>query len=112
MKTVKMFTTPAIHKMVFIQSFRLDGRVIICMCCKMDNGGGWTVFQRRIDDSTSFYKDWTSYKEGFGDGENFWLGNEKLHYMTNRKNYQLRFDVTTSDGTPKYAEYPEFQVES
>ncbi|XP_071836564.1 uncharacterized protein [Apostichopus japonicus] len=80
--------------------------------CKMDNGGGWTVFQRRTDDSTSFYKDWTSYQEGFGDGENLWLGNEKLHYMTNRKNYKLRFDVTTSDGTPKYAEYPEFQVES
>ncbi|PIK53643.1 hypothetical protein BSL78_09455 [Apostichopus japonicus] len=80
--------------------------------CKMENGGGWTVFQRRTDGSTSFYQNWAAYKDGFGDSRNLWLGNEKLHYLTNQRNYKLRFDITTSSGSAKYAEYPEFQIES
>ncbi|XP_071835328.1 uncharacterized protein [Apostichopus japonicus] len=80
--------------------------------CKMENGGGWTVFQRRNDGSPSFDQNWAAYKNGFGDSRNFWLGNEKLHYLTNQRNYKLRFDITTSSGLAKYAEYTEFQVES
>ncbi|PIK61749.1 hypothetical protein BSL78_01303 [Apostichopus japonicus] len=83
--------------------------------CKMENGGGWTVFQRRTDDSTSFYQNWTAYKEGFGDSRNLWLGNEKLHYLTNQSNYKLRFDITTSSGyadNAAYAEFTEFQIDS
>ncbi|XP_071835326.1 uncharacterized protein [Apostichopus japonicus] len=80
--------------------------------CKMENGGGWTVFQRRNDGSSSFDQNWAAYKDGFGDSRNLWLGNEKLHYLTNQRNYKLRFDITTSSGSAKYAEYTEFQVES
>ncbi|XP_071836580.1 uncharacterized protein [Apostichopus japonicus] len=79
--------------------------------CKMENGGGWTVFQRRTDGSTSFYRNWDEYKDGFGDSRNLWLGNDKLHYLTNQRNYKLRLDITTSSGSAKYAEYPEFQIE-
>ncbi|PIK57219.1 putative fibrinogen-like protein 1 [Apostichopus japonicus] len=80
--------------------------------CKMENNGGWTVFQRRTDGSTSFDQNWAAYKDGFGDSRNLWLGNEKLHYLTNQRNYKLRFDITTSSGSAKYAEYTEFQIES
>ncbi|XP_071835340.1 uncharacterized protein [Apostichopus japonicus] len=80
--------------------------------CKMENGGGWTVFQRRSDGSTSFYRNRAAYKDGFGNSRNLWLGNEKLHYLTNQKNYKLRFDITTFSGSALYAEYTEFQVES
>ena len=39
----------------------------------------WQVFQRRVDDTTDFYLDWKSYKEGFGDlMQNFWLGGSTL----------------------------------
>ncbi|XP_071810697.1 uncharacterized protein [Apostichopus japonicus] len=80
--------------------------------CKMDNGGGWTVFQRRTDGSTSFYRNWAEYKNGFGDENSFWLGNEKLHYLTNQRNYTLRIDTISSGGTVRYAKYAEFQIES
>jgi len=35
----------------------------------------WQVIQRRVDNTTDFYRDWKSYKDGFGDlTRNFWLG--------------------------------------
>ena len=44
----------------------------------------WQVFQRRVDNTTDFFRDWKSYKEGFGDPiRNFWLGMSKqltLHF--------------------------------
>lgn len=81
--------------------------------CKMNNGEGWTVFQRRKDDTQSFYQNWDLYKRGFGNlSENFWLGNEKLYYLTTQKHYRLRLDITTSAGTFLNAEYPDFQIES
>ncbi|PIK35646.1 tenascin [Apostichopus japonicus] len=71
------------------------------------------VFQRRIGGSTSFFRNWAAYKNGFGDvNVDFWLGNEKLYYLTNQKYYSLRFDVTTSNRDSKYALYSEFQIMS
>ena len=50
--------------------------------CDMDtDGGGWTVFQNRTS-STDFYKGWADYKQGFGSGSNFWLGNDIINEMT------------------------------
>ncbi|GBM43005.1 Techylectin-5A, partial [Araneus ventricosus] len=58
---------------------RLTEKKGIDVFCDMDtDGGGWTIIQRRGNFSRPkdfFFKDWESYKNGFGDVErDFWLG--------------------------------------
>ncbi|KAF0313950.1 Angiopoietin-related protein 7 [Amphibalanus amphitrite] len=87
-------------------------------CCRSDpveafcdmetDGGGWTVFQRREDilPREDFYRNWTEYKDGFGDftGE-FWWGLEKLWLLTGTpgRRYELRVDLGDFDGEKRYA---------
>ena len=87
------------------------GKPIQVLCDMTTDGGGWTVFQRRLDGSVDFYLDWESYKNGFGDlnGE-FWLGNDNLHRLTATDDVILRVDLEDFDGNIRYAEYTTFKV--
>ena len=81
-------------------------------CDQTTAGGGWTVFQKRLDGSVNFYRGWADYKRGFGNlnGE-FWLGLDKLHRLTKSKN-RLRVDLEDTAGKTVYAEYSMFAVTS
>ena len=82
--------------------------------CDMSTaGGGWTVFQKRLDGSVDFYRGWTDYKNGFGDlkGE-FWLGLDKLNRLTVARRYRLHVDLQETNGNTAYAEYDYFAVSS
>ena len=75
---------------------------------------GWTVFQRRADGTEEFFsRTWNDYKVGFGTLTNeFWLGNDKLHRITQRRNMMVRFDLEDYAGKKAYAQYESFFVES
>ena len=77
----------------------------------MTEGGGWTVFQRRMDGSVDFYREWTAYKTGFGNlcGE-FWLGNDNLYRLTAAEEVELRVELEDFEGNITYAEYTTFKV--
>ena len=77
----------------------------------MSNGGGWTVFQRRMDGSVDFYLKWVDYLKGFGDlnGE-FWLGLDKIYRLTATGNTSLRVDLEDFEGVSVFAHYSRFIV--
>uniref|UniRef100_A0A8C8ZXE8 Fibrinogen C-terminal domain-containing protein n=1 Tax=Prolemur simus TaxID=1328070 RepID=A0A8C8ZXE8_PROSS len=70
------------------------------------------VFQRRVDGSVDFYRDWASYKRGFGSqlGE-FWLGNDNIHSLTAQGTSELRVELVDFEGTRHFAKYSSFKVE-
>ena len=90
-----------------------SGSPAFSVYCDMTDGG-WTVFMRRYDGSQDFYLYWNQYKEGFGDvGREHWLGNDKLYYITNQKQYRMRMDTTIwSTGEKKYSVYDKFRVDN
>ena len=82
-------------------------------CDQTTSGGGWTVFQKRLDGSVDFYRTWNSYKYGFGNTTSeFWLGLESIRRLTNSEGYKLRIDLEDFSGNTEYAEYTWFKVES
>ena len=79
-------------------------------CDMKTDGGGWTVFHKRFNGAWDYYRGWEEYKNGFGDirGE-FWLGNEKIHQLTEIPS-QLRVEIKTKNDGDKYAKYSTFSV--
>ena len=80
-------------------------------CDQTTAGGGWTVFQKRLNGSVDFYLGWAEYERGFGNlnGE-FWLGLDKIHRLTSSGNYKLRVDLEDFEGNSAFAEYGIFAV--
>ncbi|XP_059848028.1 microfibril-associated glycoprotein 4-like isoform X2 [Hypanus sabinus] len=75
--------------------------------CDMESdGGGWTVFQRRMDGSVDFYRGWDNYKKGFGTAD----GLQNIHLLTARRNYELRIDMEDFENQTVHAKYKQFAV--
>ncbi|XP_068105089.1 ficolin-1-like [Hyperolius riggenbachi] len=89
-----------------------DGEQPLEVLCDMDtDGGGWIVFQRRVDGSVDFYRDWKAYKTGFGSRlTEFWLGNDNIHQLTSSGTWELRVDLQDSDFVRYSAKYNSFKV--
>ncbi|XP_035220723.1 techylectin-5A-like [Stegodyphus dumicola] len=84
-------------------------------CDMEDDNGGWTVIQRRGDFGSAkdyFYRDWVSYKKGFGDlMKDFWLGNDNTFALTNERSNQIKITLTDWEGNTTYAIYDEFWID-
>ncbi|XP_005171322.1 tenascin-N isoform X2 [Danio rerio] len=86
-------------------------RTMQVYCDMKTDGGGWIVFQRRNTGKVDFMKKWRDYMKGFGElTEEFWLGLDKIHELTNTPTqYEARFDLG-SGSDRKYAVYDNFKV--
>ncbi|GFO02549.1 tenascin-r [Plakobranchus ocellatus] len=83
------------------------------LCGTTTDGGGWIFIQRRMTGNVDFYRDWASYKKGFGSlDDEFWLGNENIHITTTKRyRYELRIDLKYN-GRSAYAHYDAFWLEN
>ncbi|XP_062578876.1 ryncolin-1-like [Saccostrea cucullata] len=71
------------------------------------------LFQRRMDGSVNFWRNWTEYENGFGYKESeFWLGNRKIAELTGKGYSHLRIEMMDHDCIWKYAEYSTFAVDN
>nr|XP_032621085.1 ficolin-2-like [Chelonoidis abingdonii] len=81
------------------------------LCDMHTDGGGWIVFQRRVDGSVDFFRDWNSYKRGFGSQlSEFWLGNDNIHLLTSLGPQELRVDLKDFDFNYQFAIYRSFKI--
>ncbi|XP_056618170.1 tenascin [Triplophysa dalaica] len=89
-----------------------DGEPVWVYCDMDTDEGGWTVFQRRMDGSTDFFRSWRDYSKGFGLlTREFWLGNELLHILTSLAPMAMRVDLRSGNDTA-YAHYENFNISS
>ena len=70
------------------------------------------MFQRRRHAQLDFNRNWTDYKEGFGDPQyEHWLGMKKINCLTfSVCAAELRIDMTDYKGIHKYAIYSSIAV--
>ncbi|XP_068105088.1 ficolin-2-like [Hyperolius riggenbachi] len=89
-----------------------DGERPLEVLCDMDtDGGGWIVFQRRVDGSVDFSRNWEAYKTGFGSRlTEFWLGNDNIHQLTSSGTWEMRVDLQNPDFLRCSAKYNSFKV--
>ena len=89
-----------------------SGLNVSYLCDEITDGGGWIIIQRRTTGEEDFYRDWATYRKGFGSlAGDFWLGNENLHTLTNNRSYELRVELKY-DGRSAFAHYDKFSVAS
>ncbi|EDV98332.1 GH22728 [Drosophila grimshawi] len=83
----------------------------IVSCDEKTQGGGWTTVLRRQDGSVDFFLFWEDYKKGFGTltGE-FFIGLQKLHFMTKAADQELLITMEDSIGQRRFAMYDRFVI--
>jgi len=102
---------PTAESSIYYITGQPGGTLFRVYCDMTTTGGGWTVFQRRIDGSENFYRNWKEYADGFGElSKEFWLGNDHLALMTGARQYKLRIELGDWAGNTRYAEYSLFKV--
>uniref|UniRef100_A0A2M4DAW0 Putative ficolin n=1 Tax=Anopheles darlingi TaxID=43151 RepID=A0A2M4DAW0_ANODA len=83
----------------------------VAYCEQEKHGGGWMVIQHRFDGSLSFDRNWTAYRNGFGEinGEH-WLGLERIHQFTKEHDCELLVEMKDFYNNSKYAKYSSFRI--
>lgn len=81
------------------------------LCYSKVAGPGWTVIQQRINGKEDFFRNWVTYREGFGSFEgDFFLGLEKIYRLTKSQPHALYIHMEFFNGSTQYAHYEQFGI--
>ncbi|XP_060560823.1 ficolin-1-like [Ruditapes philippinarum] len=88
-----------------------SGKTLTVNCDMETEGGGWTIFHRRMDGSVDFYRNFTDYENGFGNvkGE-LWLGLKYIQEIAGQGSTEIRLDMTSSDSRTGHETCPDFKL--
>merc|ERR1711974_205460 len=74
---------------------KADGKRLIddkwYYCTTVEGESGWITMQKRTSDY-DFFRDWESYKYGFGNEDNLWWGLENVYKLCRENGCYLRID--------------------
>ncbi|GFS09988.1 fibrinogen-related protein 3.1 [Elysia marginata] len=109
-KNTPVLLQPASTPYPVIYRSNILGLMTPILCDTLTDNGGWIVIQRRSTGDVDFYRDWLSYKKGFGTfNTDFWLGLENIHAITRSGTFELRVDLRYR-GQSKFANYGSFSL--
>lgn len=92
-----------------------DGNGVFKVFCDMNlQDGGWTIIQRRIDNTTSFNRNRDEYNVGFGSfNGNFWLGLENIRRITDTGTHELYIGLQSfTGGLVAFSRYGSFSLDT
>jgi hypothetical protein len=95
-----------------VHSIYVEGVGRRSVFCDMD-GGGWTKIQSRTIGNVNFTRGIDDYINGFGDvdGDDYWMGLEMIHRLTNIPGTTCTVKITSTDSsTGKYINQVEYNV--
>ncbi|XP_051858588.1 ficolin-2-like isoform X2 [Drosophila albomicans] len=96
----------------FRRLFNVSGIGLFDVLCDSQLAGpGWIVIQQRVGGNESFFRDWATYRKGFGSFESdFFLGLEKLHRITSLQRFELYTHLVDEDDNTYNARYDGFKI--
>ncbi|TDG39788.1 hypothetical protein AWZ03_013789 [Drosophila navojoa] len=81
-------------------------------CDQEKHDGGWLVIAYRFDGSEDFYREWDTYKTGFGSlNSEFFIGLDKLYRLTHSDTHELLIIMRNEEGE-YFANYDQFSIGS
>ena len=95
---------------IYPSSNNIKATNVIVSCDQTTDGGGWIIYQRRLDGAVNFARTWSDYKIGFGkigdDTDEMWMGHEKLLQIQQaygRIELEFRIEATSFGGDSCWA---------
>ncbi|XP_071501337.1 ficolin-1-like [Diadema antillarum] len=95
---------------IFVSDIDKCGRKDV-YCEQQQDGGGWTVIQRRWGGRENFNRPWNDYVKGFGNlqGE-FFLGLDWIYRISMQRRHELRIELRDSQWTETFTKYWTFTL--
>ncbi|XP_037940700.1 angiopoietin-related protein 1-like [Teleopsis dalmanni] len=84
---------------------------LLVYCDEFEGVNDWLTIHRRIDDSINFFRDWETYKEGFGNiFTNYFIGLDNLYALTSNQIQELLIVMVDIYDISYIARYDSFGI--